>query len=257
MFRFLQRPASINHATMNLALHRRRFAPLLNAVAGAPWSRSRRLMCLASVLLALWLPALACDLPVARWIKGHKPTGEVHKLLSKAETFCHAYGILAILLAVAVLDRRGWRVVPRLLTCSLGAGIVADGVKLFVARSRPKAALLEAPVWETFVGWFPAWNSDALPRAWTAALQSFPSGHTAAGVGLAIGLSILYPRGRWLFAALAMLGALQRIESQSHFISDTIAGAALAALLAALFFAPGPTGGWFNRLESAAWRGTT
>jgi undecaprenyl-diphosphatase len=72
-----------------------------------------------------------------------------------------------------------------------------------------------------------------LGRPYGHALQSFPSAHAATAVGLAIGLSALHPRGRWLFAAFALLAVVQRIEAQAHFSSDVLAGAAVGCAAAA------------------------
>jgi membrane-associated phospholipid phosphatase len=217
--------------------------------AAAANDRARKLMLLATACMILWLPALAIDLPLARLVRDGRLPSEIDKLLSLSEIFAHGAGVILILSAVAVLDPRGWRVIPRLLGCSLGAGLVADVTKFLVARWRPKSAPLDGSVWDTFLTALPTWHRDALPQAWDRALQSFPSGHTATAVGLAIGLTILYPRGRWLFATLALLATLQRIASQAHFLSDTLAAAALAALVALLYFAPSPIGRFFDRLE--------
>ena len=61
-------------------------------------------------------------------------------------------------------------------------------------------------------------------------LHSFPSGHTATAVGLAISLDA-DPRGRWLFAVFAALASLQRMTAGAHYLSDSLFGAALACLV--------------------------
>ena len=83
--------------------------------------------------------------------------------------------------------------------------------------------------------------------------QSFPSGHTATAVGLAIALCWLYPQGCRLFAGLAVLVALQRIHSGAHFLSDTLVSAGLAVALAVVLFHFAPVGRWFADRE-ARWR---
>jgi membrane-associated phospholipid phosphatase len=117
-------------------------------------------------------------------------------------------------------------------------------MKLFLARSRPYATKLDSldGVLQTFGQWFP-WFSMKSP--W----QSFLSGHTATAVGLALGLSWLLPRGKWLFAVLAILVGLQRTASKNHFPSDVLWGAAIGWLIASACL----PGGWlsrpFDRLE--------
>lgn len=54
---------------------------------------------------------------------------------------------------------------------------------------------------------------------------SFPSGHAVTAFSLAFALSILLPRGRFLFFAAALATAASRVFLTSHFISDVIFGA--------------------------------
>ncbi|MBC8115904.1 MAG: phosphatase PAP2 family protein, partial [Candidatus Saccharimonas sp.] len=46
-------------------------------------------------------------------------------------------------------------------------------------------------------------------------------------VGLAVVLAAWYPRGRWLFATLAVLVGMNRMQCLAHFPSDVFSGAAL------------------------------
>ena len=78
-----------------------------------------------------------------------------------------------------------------------------------------------------FGDWLPSAGADATR-------QSFPSGHMATAVGLAWGLSALYPRGRWLFATLAIFVGCQRLDEGSHYLSDLVFGAAVGSLVAAI-----------------------
>jgi membrane-associated phospholipid phosphatase len=139
-----------------------------------------------------------------------------------------------IILTAAILDGRCWRVGLRLAASSLGAGLVADGIKLLVARQRPGFVPLDsAGALDTFSTWLPLLHRESLPSAYGYAWQSFPSAHCATAAGLAVGLALLYPRGRWLFALFAALACWQRIDAQAHFLSDCLAGAAVGCFIAA------------------------
>ena len=59
--------------------------------------------------------------------------------------------------------------------------------------------------------------------------------------GLAAALAWKYPRGRWLFATLAMLGVMQRVATLAHYPSDALLGAALGVAGAALFLGKSAT----------------
>lgn len=196
--------------------------------------RRWRLLCLAAMLaVAALVSLLLADMPLARFAMSRPLPRLFHKLFELSEVFSHGLGVLLILVAAAVLDPfRRLQLVP-VAALAYGAGILANVVKALIARARPNAAELSGSAWETFQGWLPIlWPADADPP-WNRNLQSFPSGHTATAVGLAIGLTIMYPRGRWLFLALACLAACQRIDAGAHYLSDTLASGSLACLWAA------------------------
>ena len=202
-----------------------------------------RLYWLALVLALLAPLALWIDLPVARTcIQQHGMTPhairkivDLHKLLALSEVFAHGIGVVLIISTVLVLDpARRLRDALRLFVCSLGAGITADVVKLFVGRTRPNAFDFEGGIVQTFVGWAPLLTLDNAGEALSRNIQSFPSAHTATAFGLAVALGWLYPRGRALFFAFAILAAIQRIDAGAHYVSDTLAAAALGCLAATL-----------------------
>jgi membrane-associated phospholipid phosphatase len=78
------------------------------------------------------------------------------------------------------------------------------------------------------VPWSGSWFEEAV--------RSFPSGHSATAVALAIALSWIYPRGRWVFAVLAFMACLQRLVSGAHFLSDIMAGSDIAVLVSLVFY---------------------
>ncbi len=213
------------------------------AAPAAAHQAAARLVGLALVLLLLAAAALLVDLAVANYVKLGKVPGDVKSLVRLSEAFAYGGTVALIILLAAVLDPRGWRVVPRLAITALGAGVIADGIKLLVARQRPSVGDLPAHALDTFAGWLPLIQE-------THSLQSFPSGHTATAVGFAAALSSLYPRGWWLFAAFAALAGIQRIESKSHFLSDVLAGAAIGCLVGAACTTSTHLGRWLRKIET-------
>ena len=57
---------------------------------------------------------------------------------------------------------------------------------------------------------------------------SFPSGHACMAFAVAESLAILWPRGRWVFYVGASITAVERFAENAHYVSDCVAGAALA-----------------------------
>ncbi len=197
---------------------------------------------LPGLLVAAGLPALAIDCPLARWCMSVHCPGEVSKLLGFTEVFGHGLGVLLIVLVIYQLDPLRCWALPRVLAASLGSGLAADMIKMLVVRTRPHCFDFQGGVLASFGGWFP------LARAGSDG-QSFPSAHTATAAGLAIALVWLYPRGRWLFPAMAVLVACQRIQTGAHFLSDTLCGGAVGCLVAAACLWGGPMARRFDRWE--------
>jgi membrane-associated phospholipid phosphatase len=196
-----------------------------------PWSEMQ-LLCAAIVFALLATAVFSADLSIAAFLRSHPLPGDLARLVRLSEAFAWGGTVALIILAAARLDTRGWRVIPPLAIGAFGAGLIADGCKLLVARLRPGMAHTNGAT-ETFLAWLPLTRIDDLGHPYGHALQSFPSGHAATAVGLAVSLAALYPRGRWLFAAFAALACFQRMESHAHFLSDVLAGAALGCLVGA------------------------
>jgi len=70
---------------------------------------------------------------------------------------------------------------------------------------------------------------------------------------LAVGLAWLFPRWRWLFAAMAVLVGCQRIQAGAHYPSDVLCGAALGYAVSRLSFSSARVKTWCERLEKQ-WR---
>jgi len=192
----------------------------------------RRLFILAAVCAAMAMVALAVDLPVVQYVKAHPLRGEWSRVVRLSEVFGWGGTVTILILTAVVLDRRRWRVFLPLAIPSLGAGLIADGVKLLIGRWRPSAVGTFSSVSETFIGWLPLLKQSTAIGS-NYAMQSFPSAHATTAAGLAAALAMLYPRGRWLFAAFALLAMLQRVEAQAHYCSDVLAGAAIGLAVSA------------------------
>lgn len=186
---------------------------------------SRWIMILPPVLAVLAVAGLPLDLPVARWFLGEHCPNLVRQLFEEAEPFGNAVGVLIICFVLWRVDRRLHVLDIALVLCaSLGAGLAANGVKLLVVRVRPRSFSYEGGVWDTFVQFMPhgRLNSD---------VQSFPSAHVATALGLALALTLLYPRIREVFFVLTVFVGLQRLEIGAHYVSDVLAGAAIGAVV--------------------------
>ncbi|MFN9368389.1 MAG: phosphatase PAP2 family protein [Planctomycetia bacterium] len=200
----------------------------------------RRLIGGAAVLACLGIAALAIDVPVATWMRTHRPPREITRLLNFSEAFAHGTGVAVFLIAVVAIDPslrpggraggRDWSNFVRMVSAAYAGGIAANVIKAMVARVRPRAAdFVDLPgVMATFGD-----GALALADPGSSDLASFPSGHAATAAGLAAALAWRYPHGGWFFAAIAALSGLQRIVASAHYPSDVCCGAALGLLMAA------------------------
>jgi membrane-associated phospholipid phosphatase len=197
----------------------------------------------AAVLAALGVAALALDVPLATWAHRGVAPSFLYKLCSLSETVGHGVGILLIAVTIFVLDPARRVVLPRLLTAALGSGLAANLLKLSLARTRPAHFHWNGNGFDTFCDWFPLLGNSS----WT---QSFPSSHTAVAAGLAVVLSWMYPRGRWLFPAFAALAGGQRVLEEAHYLSDVLWGAAVGCIFAPLCVYGSGLAQFFDRLEA-------
>ncbi len=155
--------------------------------------------------------------------------GDLNKAINLSEVFAHGLGVACILGAILVVAPRRpgiWLAIWITTT----SGLVANGLKSAVVRVRPHAAH-EIVVRDTAAALTPPEGSpQKIVEAsfWDARQRSFPSGHAATAAGLAVGLSIVFPRGCLIFAMLGCLACVQRITSGAHFLSDVLAGIAIA-----------------------------
>jgi membrane-associated phospholipid phosphatase len=202
------------------------------------WKR----LLLPAVLAVLAVAALWLDIPIAHYFLAKPWRGDLAKVASLCETFGYGGTVVFILLAAAVLDPRGWRVLPRLAIAAYGAGLLADLIKLPIGRHRPLDEKFGGETaWQTFTDWS--------SHEHVHLTQSFPSAHTATATGLACGLAFFYPRGKWLFLVLAILTGLQRLHACEHYLSDVLAGAAVGTLVGVLTTSSLPVNRWLESLE--------
>lgn len=199
------------------------------------------LLALATVLLCLGAAALVVDLPVAAWCKANRIPGELGRLINLLEITGHSLGAAVVLVAAVTLDRtlrlpapgrfaEGERAFARMIAATYLGGLLADVIKVSVARVRPHAADLAAAA--SSLGTFGD-AALAIQEPSRAALMSFPSGHSAVAAGLAAALSWRYPHGWPLFAMLAVAAATQRVVTSAHYPSDVACGAAVGLIGAA------------------------
>lgn len=199
--------------------------------ARAWFARPAPALLLAAVLAGIASPlAMLFDRPASVFLRQIKLPGDLQKAIALSEAFAHGLGVAFILSSVYVIavNRRRAVIIAILITAI--SGVTANVLKATVVRIRPHAEGLRVIGHDETT----SQTTEAVERSfWDARQRSFPSGHAATAWGLAIGLSLVFLRGWWIFGTLAVLACVQRIESGAHYPSDVLAGMSIAFIIAA------------------------
>jgi membrane-associated phospholipid phosphatase len=97
------------------------------------------------------------------------------------------------------------------------AGLASDVLKFICGRARPQL-------------WFDHHIYGFSFFHFSAAYQSFPSGHAACALGAGLALTVILPRFRAWWVSGTLLIALTRVLLTVHYLSDVAAATALAFL---------------------------
>lgn len=195
----------------------------VSATAAAGWPViARTLACAAVAAVLLGALGVLVDRPLARYCKQYPDA--IHDAIAAVSGLGEAAWYLVPSLLVFLFARfivRRPALAARGLFVFLGvalSGLTCDVLKIVVGRSRP---------WVLFAGG----GYDFLPLHFNSNYQSFPSGHAACAAAAALTLAVVAPRYRVRLLLAAALVALTRVVALAHYLSDVIAGAALAWLI--------------------------
>ncbi len=103
------------------------------------------------------------------------------------------------------------------------SGLTADLIKFIAGRARPMLYFSEQLYGFAFF---------QTEKVWT----SFPSGHSATAMSVAMLLATLYPRWKFVSLFTGFMIAFSRIFLAQHYISDVIAGSFLGISATALLY---------------------
>jgi membrane-associated phospholipid phosphatase len=204
---------------------------------------------MTTLLTAVVCPfAVRFDLELTRWIVSGSFPGDFQKAIELSEVFAHGIGVIIILWLMGALAPYSRWALPRLVIMSFGGGAIATLAKLIIIRERPYHFDLQNAPLSVGYEFMWDWRLENL-AVYDAAWRSFPSGHAATALGLAIGLGMVFPRGRFLFLIIGMLSMVQRVAEQAHFPSDVLAGTAIGAIWSFVCIHPHLLGAIFTQIE--------
>lgn len=194
--------------------------PLISALAGA----------LALSLLAM----VTVDEPLALWAKHEAPADVVAFFKAITDLGLGGWwiglavvgvvgGQLALWMPasqqVAALGRLWrWRGLY-LLASIVASGIVVNVAKPVIGRLRPRYLFEDG-------------RTGFVPFNLETAMNSFPSGHSQTIAAAMMAAWVVLPRGAPVFLVVAVLIVASRVMTSVHYLSDTIMGATIGAVVA-------------------------
>ena len=187
--------------------------------------KSLLLLIAALILIAL---SFFLDGPVHAFLAVHRFAGLIK--LSRAAS---KYGdwsflmlaCLACLLIANACQNEKWKrlLITMMIVASL-AGLTADVIRSATGRARPNSGVA--------AGWYGVRHGSKWLIVDTR-YNSFPSGHTAAAMGLVAPLILLRRRVGWLLLPVAVAVSVSRLVLEAHHFSDVFASTLLAFGVAA------------------------
>jgi membrane-associated phospholipid phosphatase len=130
-----------------------------------------------------------------------------------------ALGLLLLVAGMIAWLRKPWRDTGRLLLfislAHMGSRLVAGTLKNVFERLRPYEVIASGD-WHSF---------------FAADGNSFPSTHSAHFWSLFFPLALAFPRYRLWFSIVPLFISVARVGVNDHFVSDVLAGAAIAAFM--------------------------
>ncbi|XZE45464.1 phosphatase PAP2 family protein [Pirellulaceae bacterium SH467] len=193
-----------------------------------------------------WFLLIACigmavlclpwDLELSYWFRSLKIPGDLNKFIQMSEAFAHFLTIAFVFGCLLWTDVRNRSRLLIGLAFVLLCGAIANAAKGIVPRVRPNAIDL-LPIELAPDHSLDVWGTPLSGSWFDEHFRSFPSGHSATAMAVAIALTTVYPRGKWFFVSLAVVASVQRVESASHYFSDVLSGVAIT-LFTGLFFWP-------------------
>ncbi len=206
------------------------------------------LLWVACITMLLVPMATLLDMPIARWFAARPLPEIVGDVLDSSLIYAHGSGIALILVGVLLLAPRCRWHVPRLAALALGGSAVSTLTKMFVLRPRPNSLNLDMAGNDYAWVWSFDWTLQHVAE-FDASTRAFPSAYLATATALTVGLWVVLPRGRWLFAVLCAGTLLQRLYCGAHFLSDLFGSAAIGLWWSFVCYHPRLMGTLFDKME--------
>lgn len=204
-----------------------------------PPVRWRPVLIASGVLVVAGLACIPFDATIADAAQraGKSLGGDLERTLRFLEQFGDVATTIIVALGVLLCGSGSLR--ARLILWLSGAittSALVHVLKIAIGRPRPRFHDPDTFAW--FFRTYPVQHQgeEVARYSWqtwigsSSDLASMPSSHTSAAFAMAVGLSVVFPRGRWLWLTLATIVALARVLHGAHYVSDVLVGASVGLL---------------------------
>lgn len=183
---------------------------------------------------ALWLALLAAacplDAPIARAVNGSKLENAARhgrtRYIFRAMKLPGDYRTWLVVAAVLwVVHPIHWQAAG-FLSLSGVLGGLNSLLKWSIGRMRP----FKFPPDDALMPFSFRPFQEGFPSLFHQGDLAFPSGHSMIAFAAAAAMTILVPRGRRVFYAIAAIVAFERVAENAHYLTDTIGAAGIAIL---------------------------
>ncbi|MBS0188966.1 MAG: phosphatase PAP2 family protein [Planctomycetes bacterium] len=197
----------------------------------------------AAALVATGLCLVPLDASVRAVVYNLRIGGDFKRELEFLQQFGAVSSVVILIIVVLLLDDTDrtikWRRIADWIAAACLTGATGHLLKIAIGRPRPlynDSLYICGPI-----GKYPVQLKDGsigLIHAWdygsgvASELWSMPSSHAMAAASLAVALTALYPRLRWLCLALVIIVCAARVLLGAHYPSDVFIGAGLGFGLA-------------------------
>ena len=201
--------------------------PIPSAAARGASHTTRIVVCVILWILAIALAA-TIDAPVARFMRnsGVADFLRSQRLIREMLKLPGFYGFtLAVIALVTLIHPLRWRAGLFVFILTTVSGINAL-IKWGVGRTRPFKI-------DTIGERLAPFELHPFRNGWHGLFEArnlcFPSGHACLAFATAAALVMLWPRARWrwVFWVVAAAVAIERVAETAHWLSDSVAAAAL------------------------------
>ena len=182
-----------------------------------------------SVLIAVYF-YFNVDIPFNDYVVAHRTdtVASVFNFLTELGNAKYSYAVVVVLFIVGFFGKNPiFKIKTQFAFYSMVvASVIVQLAKFVIGRSRPKLWIYEG---KTEFNPFP-------PLSNTYDYASMPSGHTQASFTVALILSLLFPKYRYLFIFAAIIIGFSRVMVSAHWISDIVMGAVFGSVVPILIY---------------------